>query len=359
MVYNPLMKNTSRPLRLEPVEDRLVPSFTFPSDTTFEHRGSAVLWAGDDSNQSRDHGSDERAERDTDLRMTDFAVFDRGLRDMRSVTVLVVMTTDRAESPKEQSAISPRTRSFELAEPDRVTTTGDVRVQSYEPAPSLTGIVSVSTGAAKASAGPVLPPQPAAEPTVAVATSNAASAVRIVQSTAVTTLGPNPVTSNVVPASNLTGVLGNPQEVRSEPAAARTANVAIQVTDDAALSAAGVSVPAGTAPELIPDPRSVPTALDWVLDAAFPDGIPFLGAVTVDSTPAGVASVVARVGSLADVSLDDGAAGERWAWLSAGVLAAAGVYATTRPSRRRHRIAAQPAGSELARWETRHDDGSP
>jgi hypothetical protein len=357
MVYNPHMKNTSRPLRLEPVEDRLVPSFPFPSDISITHRGSVVLWSGDDSNRSRGHEFESRTDRAGVFRPAEFTVFERGMRDVRSITIFFVLTSDRTESSKDQSAAAPRTRTLESAESDRVTTAGDVKAQAYDPEPASAGVPPVSTSAVKAPALPVVPPQPAADTAVAVASSNAAAVVRIVQSAAGVT-GSNPGAATGQPASNPSGVFGNPQEVRSEPAAARPANGAIQVTDDAGLSTSGVPVPAGSTPDQVPDPRPAPTALDRVLDAAFPDGIPFLGAVTVDPMPAGVVSIASRIGSLADVSLDDGAAGERWAWLSAGVLAAAGVYATTRPSRRRHPVAAQPAGSELARWETRHD-GSP
>jgi hypothetical protein len=349
------MKKTSRPLRLEPVEDRLVPSLTVLPDTRFDYRGSAAVRSdpGPPTDRNDDHGSS--IDRSPGLRVAELLVTGRMGRESWSWTVVLVWSSDRVENPK-SSQTGPRTKTPAAVEPDRPSAEA-VREPSYEPAATPTGTVPVSTGPVTAPTGPATPPQPAAETPAVVAVSNAASLVRLVPSTA-GPAGSNPGDVAGRQASNSTGPLRDPQEVRSEPPTVRPANAsAIQVTDDSALTAAGVPVPAGTVPEPIPIPRPV-EAVERVLDAVFPDGIPFLGAVTVDPTPASAASLLARIGSLADAAPDDGVTAERWVWLTAGAMAAAGGYAAARTGRRRY-TPAPGAGSELARWENRHDDGSP
>jgi hypothetical protein len=205
--------------------------------------------------------------------------------------------------------------------------------------------------------GPIVQSPASPAPATGTTASTLASAVRILSPIVVATNS----TPSAVPGQasvNPAGFVGTPQEVRSEPSAARPAPQAIQLTDAAALTSAGVPVPAGAVMELIPNPQPVESVVDRALDVIFPDGVPFLGPITVDPIPAGVMSTLARFGSLADAVPDDGVSAERWAWLSAGALAVAGAYVSVRPSRRR-RLAAPGAGSELARWETRHAGGSP
>ena len=108
-----------------------------------------------------------------------------------------------------------------------------------------------------------------------------------------------------------------------------------------------------TAPEL-PSPREV---VERVIEAVLPVGLPFAGVVPFEAGAIDAAAdLLAKLPSLApNGNAQDGwASSERWAWVTAGVLVAGGAaYAAGGAAARRTAAPALGADSALARWEDR------
>src|SRR5262245_65233178 len=92
------MKNSTRPLRLEPVEDRLVPSHPFPPNDHGVTRGLVEVRFDLGPPHGRGHASEAALERGLEIRVTERAFNDRGFRETRSYTITILWGTDRNDT---------------------------------------------------------------------------------------------------------------------------------------------------------------------------------------------------------------------------------------------------------------------
>src|SRR5262245_9972898 len=102
------MKKSPRPLGLEAVEDRLVPSLTWLPNTRFDDRGSAAMR----SDPGPDHEHESPFGRDIGVRVPDFTITIRGVGETSSWGVVIfIWSTDRNDPPKSPSASGPRVKT--------------------------------------------------------------------------------------------------------------------------------------------------------------------------------------------------------------------------------------------------------
>lgn len=324
-----------RPLRLEPVEDRLVPSsFTY----SIRDMGVAepvhefAVRVGIRMAPDRPVGVHAAGH------FPSFAVLVFGVRGYATPVVILHFPKtgevdkspfETGPTPHPPAATPSAGGSRETSQPERSVTNPAVDQPTVPPvAESLTRTSSIPFTAAT---------------------------VRLVMSTAGSPVAPA-TGSNTHPATT-TGVSAGVIDrlIRSGSTAPRTLTPVLIGLYDPSDEKAEPD-PAVPEPEPIPYPsttREIP--LDRNLVDTL-DLVPFIGAVPVDVLPVSASRLLAGLADLTDTNADENRATERWAWLTTGTLAAAGVLATTRP--RRRTVTAPAAAADLARWEDHHDAGS-
>jgi hypothetical protein len=341
------MKNRTRPLCVEPVEDRLVPSSVFGSF------GSPVDPVWNEKIEVPPHAVSRSVANDR-LNVTDMfnaSEYDERINvgfsapNSRPVVIVVEWIPDRIDLTKVHSTILPQPKLPEIPGPERMVAAGEGLPGETPKAasirPNVQAVQSQSpTGSSSASPTNGFP-------------------VRLVLPSNGTVQ--NPVselsnrTSSLPPNSN-----HEQQEVRNETPFGWVL-VPGGVLSEGTPVVTGENLPAVPSSSL-PEPptlaRPVETVIDRVMDAVIPNEDPIIGIVPVAPIPGGAAAVLTRLGSLAKSATDEWATPERWAWISAVVLTTAGVLASARPRRKKVLFASPGAGSGLARWEDRYDSGS-
>lgn len=118
--------------------------------------------------------------------------------------------------------------------------------------------------------------------------------------------------------------------------------------------------PTPVAPVTVPTPPGLPSpreVVGRVIDAVLPVGAPLTGVVPFEAEAFDAAAeLIAKLPSLAPdaASAEGWESPERWAWVTAGVLVAGGAaYAAAGANARRAAAPALGADSALARWEDR------
>jgi hypothetical protein len=334
------MSHRRRPLRVDPVEDRVVPSLTH----VFGPSEFASL--GDPRNDhayfhARVDAPDRFADEPGRGRIETGDGFDFASRGPQTVVVLFFL--DRPDDVKptvqhsksvDQPVTEPVARGPELS----VTTVGPtarVTVAAAGPTP-------VSTSTASTASEPATP---------------VAAAVRLAQTAA----GQSFAASDSVVPGRSAGVPQVPghttPDTRTESPAVRA--IVLGGVETPASVVSPETLPVDASDPVLPDPRPRPaeSVLDRIVDVVFPDGVPFIGAVPVADVTVGASAVLDRLSNLGDPSGDAWASPERWAWMAGVVLTAGGVAASARPRRDRRPVAPGP-GPDLGRWEDPIDYGS-